>query len=128
MDRTEKAFINGKQYTLNYGVDVMWAVEDKFKNVSTVMKSIASQTREGFDTLRWLAVKMANNGELLRRQQGCEKQPFLSEKEIQPTMSPGEFIPLYRAVVSAVQKGYEQEIDNPNEDYDLGLAELREKE
>lgn len=127
MDRTEKVFINGNQYTLNYGMAVVWELEEKYKTAAEAMKLVVKGGKDGFDATRWLAVKMANNGEMLRRQQGYDKQPFLAEKDIQPTMNPGEYIPLATAVCHVLNIGYEQEYDDPNKEYDLGLAELNEK-
>ena len=127
MIRTETVYINGAQYTLNYGVEVMWAVEERFSNAAAAIQAAAKPGKEGFEAMRWLAVKMANNGELLRRQQGYDKQPMLAEKDVQPTLAPGEFIPLLNAVVACIQKGYEQEHDDPDQEYDLGLAEINEK-
>ena len=127
MDRTEQVFINGKQYTLNYGMAVNWAVEEKYGTAANAMQACMAPGKEGFDAMRWIAVKMANNGELLRRQQGYDSETMLAEKDIQPTMAPGEYVPLSNAIASCIQKGYAQEREDPDQEYDLGLAELNEK-
>lgn len=118
----------GEEIPLNYSIEVMFGAEEKFGGITNAMETIGNGGIEGFEALRWLFVRMANDGELCRREAGREPRPLLEEKDVSPRMSPKLFAELQRAVTEAVRRGYETEIANSKGQFiDLGLLELERK-
>lgn len=129
MDRMTKAVINGTERNLNYSVAVMFDMTDKFGNIRAALETIAEESKEGFDALRWFAVAMANDGELCRRELGYDPRPMMEESDLSMrTMSPLEYASLQGAVVEAINRGYLREVtDGEEQEIDLGLEELQAK-
>lgn len=128
MDTMVRAFIKGKFRPLHYSMDVMFHVNEKFNSLHEAMELLEQDNREGFDTLRTLAVLMANDAELCRRDEGYEHNEIIGEKDISIRLTPGAFVALKQAVVDAITMGYKQEQEDENEEIDLGLLELQKKE
>ena len=126
MDRIIEAQLNGRTIYLNYSIDVMFAVIEKYNNIEKVFDALERDDKLGFETLRWLVIRMANDGELCRRQLGMDKSDFVSEADISIHISPYEYVELKAAVTEAIQAGYFREIPGDT-DVDLGLAELNQK-
>ena len=127
MDKMRTVGIKGELRWLNYSMDVMFDMQDKFGNIQKALDIIDQRDREAFEAVRWFLVRMANDGELCRREFGYDPLPMLEEKDITPQMRPLDYALLVEAVVDAIQLGYKREIDNQNEEIDLGLEELRAK-
>lgn len=126
MDHMITAIIDGKERPLNYSVEIMFKVNEKFGGVNQALDVINSETKEGLDSLRWLAIELANDGELCRREKGLDHLPFLTPKDLSARMSPISYILLRGRVMDAIRAGYKRETENEDE-IDLGLAELNEK-
>lgn len=126
MDRLVKTTIAGQPRTLNYSIDVMFDALEKFGNIKDALETLGKNDRKGFETIRWFAVKMANDGELILRAKGYDHSPLLDEKELTLHMAPLEYEALKGAVVEAIQRGYMREVDT-DEEVDVGLAELNQK-
>ncbi len=126
MNRTVSAVINGKEKTLNYSMEVMFGAIEKFGGASKALEAVQDPGKEGFEAVKWFAVQLANDGELLRREQGCEPEELLKEKDVSPRMHPLEYSELREAVLEAITLGYRRDVES-HEEIDLGLAELNEK-
>lgn len=126
MDYTVPAVIDGKDRLLNYSVEVMFRVVEKYGGVNQALDAIEKDTREAFEHLRWLAVELANDGELCRRMQGLEAHELLKAEEITTRMAPYDYVLLKGKVVEAIYAGYHRETES-EEEVDLGLAEINEK-
>ena len=126
MDHMITAVINGKERYLNYSVEIMFKVIEKFGGINQTLDAIGQITREGFENLRWFVVELANDGELCRRDAGYDHEPMLTMDEISLRMTPIEHALLLARVIKAVNVGYGHEIES-EEEVDLGLAELNEK-
>lgn len=126
MDNMVIAVINGEERPLNYSVEIMFKVNEKFGGVNQALTAIEGDTMEGLQSVRWLAAEMANDGELCRREAGCDPRKMLTIDDISMRMTPLDYAILKGAVVNAIVAGYRREVDN-GEDVDLGLAELNEK-
>lgn len=120
------AVIDGVERPLNYSVEVMFRVVEKFGGINQALNAIDKETRDGFESLRWLAVEMANDGELCRRMQGYEPKELLKAEEITPRMAPYDYVLLKGKVIEAIYAGYHRETEN-EEEIDLGLLEINEK-
>ena len=128
MDRLTTAIINSRKFTFNYSVSVMFDVAEKYGGAKEVLDVVSLNTKEGFEALKWLAVKMATDGELCRRAQGFDAEPMIKDDDINlHTISPYDYEELRRAVVNAITAGYRRSEADPNEEIDLGLAELQSK-
>lgn len=128
MDNMVKTIINGEERELNYSIEVMFDMRDKYESIQKALEIIAEDTRDSYDAVRWFAVKMANDAELCRRDAGYDPRAMLSEKDVSLRMSPLEYEVLKGAVVDAITRGYRRETSESKEkDVDLGLEELRAK-
>lgn len=127
MDRMVTAVIAGKERCLNYSVEVMFDMAEKFGTIQPALEAVQEDGREAFEVVRWFAVKMANDGELCRREAGYDPLPLVQESDISPRMSPYEYETLRAAVVDAIGAGYRREIEDENSERDLGLEELKAK-
>lgn len=127
MDRLVEVVIRGETRYLNYSVEVMFRVIEKYGSAQKMLEALLTPNTEAFETVRWLAVLMANDGELCRREAGYEKKPMLSAKDISPRMKPWEYEEIHVAVTKAVNLGYQREVDDVDTEIDLGLEELNEK-
>lgn len=126
MDRMTTAVINGEERELNYSIEVMFNMTDKYSSISNALDIIGAGGKEGFEAVRWFAVQMANDAELCRRAAGYDPKPMLTMDSITLRMRPIDFEALTNAVVNSIAHGYRRESDK-DEEIDLGLAELNAK-
>ena len=126
MDNTVIAMINGEERELNYSIEIMFRVNEKFGGVNQALKAIEGDTRDSVQAVRWFAVQLANDGELCRREAGNDPRKMLTIDDISMRMSPLDYMLLKNAVVNAIVAGYRREV-NSTEEVDLGLAEINEK-
>lgn len=127
MNRTVTVSINGQERTLNYSIEIMFEMAEKYGNINKALEAMAKDNKEGFEAVRWFALKMANDGELLRRDQGFDKTPLLTEKDVSSRMHPLEYSSLRDAVIDAIVLGYQRDFKPESEEIDLGLMELNAK-
>lgn len=127
MDRMVTANIAGTERSLNYSVAVMFDMTEKFGTIQAALDAVQKDGKESFETVRWFAVMMANDGELCRREAGYDPQPLVKESDISLHMSPYDFESLRAAVVDAIGAGYRRETEDEETERDLGLEELNAK-
>lgn len=128
MDRMVKVTVAGEDRYLNYSIGVLFDVNDKYGSLSGFLDVLEKDNMEAFDALRWITVRMANEGELCRRSLGYDRCEILKDEDVGTQMSPYDFMMLKNAVVTAVNNGYMREVpDDENREIDLGLQELEEK-
>ena len=127
MNRTVKAEIGGVERVLNYSVDVMFAMMEKFGGLDDALVKLNGTGPESFAAVCWFALALARDGELLRRDQGEAPLTMPEAGDFSPRMHPLEFALLRAAVIEAVTLGYQREIVREDEEIDLGLAELEKK-
>lgn len=128
MDTMIYAWIKGKKRPLHFSMDVMFHVNEKFGSVNEALEKMQQETREGFEVLRTMAVLMANDAELCRRDEGLDPGDILEEKDISVRMKPIDLLNLKQAVANAISAGYKQEHGQEEKEIDLGLLELQKKE
>lgn len=128
MDYLIPAVINGQTRYLNYSMEILFKVNERFGGVSKALDLIENDTPEGVDAVRWFAVELANDGELCRREAGYDHMPMLELDDVSLRMRPIEYMALKNTVVAAIYAGYRKDLPkDESEEVDLGLAELREK-
>lgn len=126
MDNMITAVINGEERPLNYSIEIMFKVNEKYGGVNQALNALEGDTPESVQAIRWFAVELANDGELCRREAGQDHRKMLTLEDISMRMKPLDYMLLKNAVVNAIIAGYRREVDS-GEDVDLGLAELNEK-
>ena len=127
MDRMVTSVIDGVEYTLNFSMEVMFDMTDKFGNLREALDAISADNKEAFEAVRWLFVKMANDGELCRREAGYDHRPMIREEDISLRTTPWKYVLMKSAVVAAINQGYFRESADENQEVDVGLEELRAK-
>lgn len=128
MDRMITTRIGGAPRELNYSIEVMFDMTDKYGSIQKALDIIEKDGREGFETVRWFAVQMANDAELCRREAGYDPRPMLTEDAITPRIKPLDYEILKGHVVNAIVLGYQRDLpEAQDEEVDLGLAELNAK-
>lgn len=129
MDRMVAANIRGEERYLNFSIAVMFDAIDEFETVSNLLELIQKESTDGFKALVWVLVRMANDGELVRRSQGYDKQPMMKESDISMRIHPLEYQELRNAASNAILAGYRREHvpGEDGEEIDLGLEELEQK-
>lgn len=123
------ATINGTKRELRYSMAVMFAVAEEEANGNDLIGNIGC-TKLGYEAVKTLLIMMANDAELLRRSQGYDNMPFVTEKDFNDqSIKPYQLIEWIEAVNKAISAGVSREIDEQEEEteVDLGLAELRKK-
>lgn len=128
MSKYIMAYFAGALRPLHYSIDVMFDVNEKYGGASEALEMMMKDDRDGFAATRYLAVIMANDAELCRRADGCDHHRMLEENDISTRMSPVEYLALKQAISNAIEYGYKRELEDENEEIDLGLIELQKKE
>lgn len=127
MEAMTSTVISGKPRFLHYSISVLFDVVEVYGSIQAALEKLSGDDRAAFETVQWFALKMAEDAELVRRAAGHAPAPMLTEKELTMQMSPFAFETLRAAVVAAIEKGYAREVEEPEEEIDVGLAELRAK-
>lgn len=129
MDRMVAATICGVKRYLNFSVAVMFDAMDEFGSVNKLLELVQKESVDGFKAVAWVLVRMANDGELVRRAQGYDKQPLMKESDISMRMHPLEFAEMQKAAADAIVAGYKREhVRGENgEEVDLVLEEIEQK-
>jgi len=127
MDKMVKIELGGREVFLNYSMEVMFQVIEKYGAVKNALEKLEEDTREGFAVTKHLALLMAHDGELVRRTAGYDHSPFLAEEDVCVHMTPHEFSLFRESVVKAIAAGYGRETKSENEEVDVGLQQLQQK-
>lgn len=127
MDKMIPVVIAGRERLLNYSIEVMFDVNEKFGSVNTLFDLMQQNTRDGFEATKWLVLRMANDGELCRRAEGYDAAPMLTNDDISARIRPVDFADLVAAATDAVRLGYQRENQDEDQEVDIGLEELNAK-
>lgn len=127
MDKMIPVVIAGRERLLNYSIEVMFDVNEKFGSVNTLLDLMQQNTRDGFEATKWLVLRMANDGELCRRAEGYDAVPMLTNDDISTRIRPIDFAELVAAATDAVRLGYQRENQDEDQEVDIGLEELNAK-
>ena len=126
------ANINGEKRELNYSMEVMFFVSGEEQNGNDIMNYLDDFkncfTQKGFEAIKTLLIHMVNDAEKKRRAEGYDPLPMLEDKDfdlekIRPYMLPEWYV----AIIKAYEAGMNREIDEADDEIDLGLEELSKK-
>ena len=126
MDRMISTPVAGKFRPLNFSIEVMFDAADKFGSMAHAFEVIDKEDRASVEAIRWFLIRMANDAELVRRQEGYDHDIMLSEDDVKIT-TPAFYRVYKEAVLKAIEIGYTREVDDPKEEVDLVLQELNAK-
>lgn len=118
---------DGKKYCLILNGTAMFELEELFGGFEKVIESIDFQNPDGRKNLYHAAQILMEQGELIRRLHGYDKQPILDVKMIETLAMPYDLISLRVAVISAISRGLNREVKDKEEEIDIGLQELQKK-
>lgn len=127
MERQVKVKIFGKEYHFLYSISVMFDATEKFGNSQEMFNAINGENeKRSVEPVIWLALKMAEAGELARRDAGHTPSDIPTEREFNLSLTPIDYELMKLAVVKAIEAGYQRSVVN-NEEIDLTLLEIEEK-
>ncbi|WP_434310479.1 hypothetical protein [Hominifimenecus sp. rT4P-3] len=122
---TEVTF-SGKTYRLAYTAKAMFEISD-FAKDKEIMEILMDHTKEGFSLFCQTAEAMSQAAEELRRYESGQEGAVLTAKEIQMMARPVDLLNLKGAMTKAIAYGFGREIQEENDEVDVGLAELQKK-
>ena len=119
---------NGQACCLCMNAAALFDIYDKFGSDKDVLDNIRGSDRQSLNNLCWILWKLMEQGELVRRFQGHERQRIPAEMEIRTLLGPGEYPAARLAVARAVALGFAREVeDSEPRRIDKGLLELEKK-
>lgn len=126
MDKMYFAPIKGKFRPLNFSIDVMFDAAEKYGSMADAFDLIEKENRDGLNAIRWFILRMANDAELVRRQEGYDPEEILKDEDVK-IESPAYYAIYKNAVLEAIRIGYTREVEDPKQEVDLVLQELNAK-
>jgi len=119
-----KLALAGRERYLCFTVEAMFQVQEQFGGSGELLDALKAGGREGFSAACRAAAILAEQGELARRALGYDPEPIVDAGAIASAMSPSEVTALMLAIPAAISLGYGREVEEENDEVDLGLAEL----
>lgn len=117
----------GQTYHLLCNAAALFDAYDHFGTQGEILDHITGTTRESFNATCWLLVKLAQQGELLRRYQGEDPSPMLTYEQAVKCLSPVDLVQARGCIREAFSAGFDREEAPEDEEIDLGLLELQKK-
>ena len=116
--RTLHLFLNGT---------ALFDYYDAFGSDQEIVDRITGDSKASFRATCWVLWKLSEQGELARRLQGYDKEPYYSAQQLAVVLEPLDVTRARQAIGQAVRLGFAME-HAPKRDYvDLGLVELQKK-
>lgn len=125
--KTVEFELNGKEYSLLWNANALFAAWDKFGDKGDLMENFAGTDGGSWDNTVWMIVKLAQQGEAWRRYNGEDARPMLTAEEVQRTAGPMDVIRMRSAIRAAYNCGFEREEAKEDEAVDIYLAEWQKK-
>ena len=118
---------NGQTYHLCLNGAALFDVYEKFGTKGFVTDHIQGSDRKAFDATCWMLAKLAEQGEMVRRYQGHDHGKFPAEQMFRATLRPVDVVSARQAIGAAVALGFRREVEDEEDEVDLGLLELQKK-
>ena len=116
----------GKTYHVAYNAWAMFQIQD-LSEKRDVMDVLTENGSEDFPLFCKAAEIMSEAAESIRRYEGRDSEGTLKGEQVSCMATPMDILNLRQAMLAAVIYGYGREIEEENEEIDLGLAELQKK-
>lgn len=129
MDKIVKTTFKGRCLYLNFSLEVMFDLIEKYGSVPAAIDKIEEDKPESVLVLNDIVRRLAIDGELCRRSYGYDHGEIL-EEDIIPDLRdcyPFEYVELKDAVMKAFMGGYNRETRDEASEVDTGLQKLNEK-
>ena len=126
MDKMCLAPVAGKNRPLLFSMDVMFDAAEKFGSMSECFDALDKEDRAGAEAVCWMMTRMVNAGEIHRREAGGDPDRLFGNGEI-TIRNPGWYQIYKHAVLKAIELGYAREVEDPDEEVDLVLQEIKAK-
>ena len=109
----------------------LFDIYDQFGNKGSILDHIWGGAKGDFArTYRntcWMLAKLAEQGELVRRYQGHDSKPIPTPAALELTLRPADVPAARRAIHETVRLGFARDVDDGEEEVDLGLLEIQKK-
>lgn len=125
--KTVEFQLDGQVYHLILNGAALFDAYDEFGTKGDLLDLVTGTSRESFDHTCWMLVKLAQQGEAVRRFQGEDPMPMLTPMQAQRLLGPVDVVRARAAIRAAFAQGFEREAPDEEEEIDLGLAELQKK-
>jgi len=109
-DRGEKVTLGGKEYTLVLTLRAQKEIAKKYGGLENLAEELDGV--EGMDAAIWFITLLANQSILIDNLQNNEKQPLLTEAEVELLSSPGQFQDFVPLLESAIAKGMKRHVES----------------
>lgn len=110
MDRGEKVTLGGKEYTLVLTLRAQKEIAKKYGGMENIAEELDGV--ESMDAAIWFITLLANQSILIDNLQNNEKQPLLTEAEVELLSSPGQFQDFVPLLESAISKGMKRHVES----------------
>lgn len=125
--KTVEFELNGRTHHLILNGAALFDAYDQFGDKGSLLDHMIGTGRESFENTVWLLVKLAQQGEAVRRFQGEEPCPMLTAEEAERMLSPLDVMRAREAIREAWRLGFQREAADEETEIDLGLFELQKK-
>lgn len=125
--KTVEFELNGRTHHLILNGAALFDAYDKFGDKGDLLDHMTGTSRESFDNTVWMLVKLAQQGEAVRRWEGEEPQPMLTVEEAARTLRPVDTVRARTAIRQAYRLGFAREETDEEREIDLYLAEFQKK-
>lgn len=121
--------LEGHRLYLSCNAAACFDIYDAFGYDRNIVDLIQAKGSVGYGNTLRIASILSEQGELCRRWEGHDPQPFASVDELARIVTPLTYIKLKRAVMEAVKRGFLPTVENKARPRmsDRGLAELEKK-
>lgn len=130
MNRGNIITIENKNYFILFTGETIFLAKELFKGEEMdggTITAIAENTKNGFEALCKALEFMSEAGEAYRKYMGYEKKETLKADYIKKVLLPYEIADLKNIIAETVVKCFKKEIEEPEQEIDLGLLELQKK-
>lgn len=118
---------NGQTWHLCLNGAALFDIYEKYGDKGFVTDPIKGTGKESFEATCWMLAKLAEQGEMVRRYQGCDHGKFPTAQMFRATLSPLDVMEARKAICEAVAQGFRREVRDEDEEVDVGLLELQKK-
>jgi len=122
-----KLTLSGTEHYLAFNGEAMFDIHDAFGGAQALLEDIAPNTKDAFASLCKAVAILAQQGELVRRDLGCDPQRIYTADDFRRFAMPEDILAMKQAIPQAITLGFGREIVPENDEVDLGLAELNQK-
>lgn len=123
--KTVEYKLNGRTYHLCMNGAAMFDAYDKFGTKGEITEHIRPATQKGFNNTCWLLARLSEQGAAVRKYLGLECEKPLSEAYCRIMLKPIDVLDAKSKIMEAISRGFLREEEE--EEFDIGLAELRQK-